>query len=264
MAAAVQVEYKQTFLLGEEDLAKIDELIRKRTDELEDFELEYQVHRLDHALITYTSPAEVTSEQNNLAEAIESLRILGTGEAGRVEVTVSKKRGITLSVYFEDRDKALLLAADLKAYLNSEVLNHWSTKIVNFIQSRDYFFVTVATSLAIGILYIWWSFPALPQFNDNTATDSARLAYLVEVASRRAEVDLIFPTLFAPVILILVGLALGPISKLLFLPSTFYWGKEISRYNRRQSIRNQLFWIVLVGFLISVAASLASGRLTGG
>ena len=134
MPASVTAEYGQSFLLGEEHIAKIDEFIRKRYDGIPNFKLEYQVYRLDHALITYGTPAEVTAEQNNIAEGIESLRVFGrtVEEDDRewLDIRFSKKKGVSIIVNSQERDRALLLAADLKSYITSEVMNSNMTKII--------------------------------------------------------------------------------------------------------------------------------------
>ncbi len=261
MPASVNAEYKQNFLLSDEHLVKIDEFIRTRTEGINDFELEYQVHRLDHALIVYKFPSEVTSEQNNLAESIDAIRIFGNSEEAQVDLRFNKKKGVTLSVYFDEKDRALLLAGDLKSYLNSEVLKSQATRILKFIDSRDFFLVTLSIGLPLAMLYVWWSIPQQPAIISDQASDTVRLKYLVDVTKQKSNIDFAFPAIFLPFMILFGSFLVGPIAKLIFMPSTFYFGKEINRYNRRAALRTQVFWVVIVGFLISIVASFAFARM---
>lgn len=189
MPASVKVEYGETFLLGEEQLVKIDEFIRNRFGSLTDFKLEYAVHRIDHALITYGTPAEVTSEQNNLAEGIETLRILGrtpsTNEPEFIDLIFSKKRGVDLTVYSNERDRALLLASDLKSYITSEVLRSKITKVINIIDSKLFFVIAFGFGTVASIVYALFSMESIPDLNNAKALDHDRLKYLVDVANSR-------------------------------------------------------------------------------
>jgi hypothetical protein len=40
--------------------------------------------------------------------------------------------------------------------------------------------------------------------------------------------------------------------------SVFYWGDEIARFDKAKAVKKNLFWVCVVGFVISFAASVLS------
>lgn len=261
MRASVNVEYNQSFRLSEENLMKIDEFVRRRAVGIEDFSISYEVSRIDHALITYETPTEVASEENNLAEAAKSLKIAGDSDSFKVQIIFKSRRGVFIDIFSEDRDRALLLASDLKPYVQSEVLRSRLTRVLRTIDSRLFAPIVFASSIPLIMLYSWWVLPRPLHVNTTNMTDSQRLAYLVDL-KQNTDALKSFPLIMTmPFGVLLAGLLLGPVLRAFVGEDTFYWGKEVRRSDRKASLRNQIFWVVIVGLLISVIGSFVFAEL---
>ncbi|MEB3901853.1 hypothetical protein ODI84_16905 [Pseudomonas putida] len=120
MKAYLETSFKKGFLLTEEGLIKLDDIVRKRLFPAEPSKtLKYKVFRVDGMLLEFDVPAEVVSEENSSRNAISRLEVSYAGDS-KFQLVFDPKKEVELEIESDDRDLAYLLFSDIKEYLNSD------------------------------------------------------------------------------------------------------------------------------------------------
>jgi hypothetical protein len=105
------------------------------------------------------------------------------------------------------------------------------------------------------VMGIWWMAPEPPKINLSHASAQQKLDYLVHLSQMRSDLSFFPLSIIVPFAVLLVVVAMLYILRPLFPAYTFYWGKEIGRYDRIVSLRGKIFWAVFIGILVGLAAS---------
>jgi len=259
MRAEVTEKLSGGFFLSEQSIKKIIDLISSRVGE--DLALTLTVIRADNAKISYGGISElIQKEENSPTEKILTLEIESQGSVTQLKLTFERGEETSLRIESEDRDVALLLAADLRQYIRNEVLVS-RLEVANRILSHKLFFpLFMMISLLVMVTAAEY-FTNSPKISLSSATLEQKIDYLVE-AREGARVTQSFPLYFIVGLFLLLVLTLGFFSSR-FLPLyTFHWGPEIEAYGRAQRLRSNIFWIVGIGLLVGVVAGSLSGRIS--
>jgi len=256
MGAYVNKYYSEGFLLKEESLLKIEDIIKRRMSSLEEFSISYVVYRSDDYFVTYTDVSDVLSEENSKRNAIKSLRIVfkTNDTKGRLDLDQEEKSLIRLES--EDRDLAFLLASDLKDYLKNEVFIFGKNRLGEISQSR----ILAPFGMALGLLIGLFVFSLeIPHRDVSSAIASHSLENKIDfLLSREREIPSLSTLMYPVITLMIVGLLFPfflSIFNLMSLRNTFYFGKEIETYDKKKSLREKVIWGVLVSLVVAVAGA---------
>lgn len=256
MAAYVDAEFTEGFLLSEENLLRIDEIIRRRLPDLGDKGLVYRVYRDDDTTFRYHKPQQVVSEENARRNAVNALEAEVESDPFVLLISFSRNSGTRLRLRSEDRDSAFLMSSELKEYLRGEVLRLGGRRLTKILTSR----------LAFPLLSIFGMFAAIAVFaaslerpDQKAALASAsaidKLNYLIRIRSDSDQIDRLPYVFFGPFLLSFLVVGFAVILSKLLPTNIFYWGKEKERYDRLKKFRDKIFWGVGIALLVGLAST---------
>ncbi|MFQ2014478.1 hypothetical protein ACK336_14725 [Aeromonas veronii] len=258
MAAYVDHEFEGGFILDEGKLRKISELIQNRYDSEV---LIFSVYRGDSYSYMTKEVGDVVNEDNDDWRAISRLEILINSEDVNLKFNFSE-RNFSINITGSNRDTVFLLFSDLKEYINSEVISRKQIS-QNTIMSIATLFV-----LASLCAYLYFTTKgSITTISKEAAIKSSDIAeklnYLISSGRNRETADL--PMIAMTILLIPVMLFSGQIQKainFIFPTNQFLFGKNIDKYMKRKKLVSNIFWVVIVGVLVSVVSGLLIGLLT--
>ena len=182
MKARVKSKFGRGFLLLEEHLLKIDDIITKRIESNDKVKVIYNVHRADDALITYDSAKDVISEENSNIDMINEIDIEAKDDHTNVEIVFSSDYNTSMSIECGQRDTALLLSSDLKSYLNSEICIQKFYWVTNLIKYRLFLPAIMTLIIFISVIVVSWqraqSRP--PKVQTQSMNTDQKLEYIIE------------------------------------------------------------------------------------
>ena len=259
MKAEVKTKFSEGFFLSEQSIKKLEDIIAKRLQTIANFDQAFIVRRNDHATISYSTSSDlIISEENTNIEAVESLSITAEGPTASVRLHFEKGQKTELDIKSDDRDLALLLSADLKEYLKSEVTIKRLAVISRLMNEKIILPISLAIPL-IGIL-IFQMRQSRPFIDYQKATIEEKINYLVVSSQGRDTIqDAPVYLMGGMFVMLLVVSVLGSPK---ILPShTFYWGKQASIYDAGKSLRSKIFWGVIVALIVGFAVALFTNKL---
>lgn len=267
MAAFVEHDFERGFLLDEERLRKIHDLIESRTSKFPTpLSPKYKIFRGDSYSFETNEVAVVAAEDNDDWRAITKLEVL----VRQVDVFDFKlsfsKNGLVAEITGDDRDAVYLLFSDLREYIQNEVL-------VGRSMSRDStrtMGLVVMFLITMGIMYSTFSRSMVSDADLVTqllATDNIndKLNFLIE-EKKRTSPGMDTMAWFG---LLMLAAVLGPTGalqaawKAIFPSNVFLFGRRKATFEKRRRIVSNLFWVVAVGLVVSSVAGLLVWRLTG-
>lgn len=258
MSAKIDAKFSRGFFLSEEALTKIENVVQQRLSQGANYIHKFDAHRVDDAVTTYNKAADlISSEENSKRNAIKGLDFEAVSDTGKVSLSFARADKTKLVIESPDRDLALLLSADLKEYLKSEVLVKRFAFISGLIENKATFPLLMTITLIPMLVAIAWT--DRPEvINLSKASVDEKLDYLVNIGNARLGLENGFPAYIVlfPFIVIIMLFILS--SSIVYPAYTFYWGKEISRYDSARSVRGKIFWVVVVGLVISLIGAYLS------
>lgn len=326
MGAFVNHQFSGGFLMDEERLRKVSEIINSRAKDLANSDLTFYLYRADSFFYTTNNIQEIINEENYQWKKIEQLKIscgshypLGVipfpverlaADAESVnnqsspqevneEDSQSKDQkqgenrhsedyqyfrcmldfnrkpdsysdeGVNLEIEGDNRDLVYLLSSDLKQYISSEVaiMNDVSKKGLIWITNIFLLLLFISPSYAY---HLW----AVRRGYYKTSVDMTlksqdvqeKLNFLIERTTN------ILPPVFIGLLLMTFAIAVifivnerGGVRKLVdyFFPMhAFLFGKEMVQYNRRMNLKKNIFWVIIVGSVISLITGFAIWKFT--
>jgi hypothetical protein len=286
VGAFVKHEFKKGFLLNEERLRKIHEILRKRLTGIEGPpEPVYKVYRADSFTYTTSVIEDVLNEENSEWQRIESLNVsIRSNEKFKLDLDFRDRT--VVHIEGEDRDLVFLVFSDLRQYLSNEV---------NVLKFAPWKTVQIAgVVLATIVLGIWFFFALWVYVTKDPSIDwkqevvharalmegqdiNEKLNWLIETSLPEPETpSAIRITNWVLIFLAFFGVGLMGISiageqipkfrkivdKFLFPTNVFLFGRERERYEKTMALRRNLFWVVFVGFIVSIGAGLSVWFIT--
>jgi dolichol kinase len=260
------------FLLNETGLRKVIELIATRLNKGEaDPRIQYELTRQDRSEYKTKSIEEVLSDRNTGPTRLQNLKVYvnfgGVGTRVALFFDVRKENvPVFFSITGDDREMVMLLGADLREYIVSEIIV--KRKPIRWI----------AIPLAIIWYYLMRFFitlpqprpasPALPSASEILKNPdlAAKLNYLIQrqqADSGGSLFDGLVAVLFlAGIVTALWILVANPQWKYIVPGNLFLIGKERERYDRLIDIRDKVVWGVIVAFIVGIVAGVIVWRTT--
>lgn len=262
IGAHVKYKFDKGFILDEEKLRKINDIISRRITDT----IEYLIFREDSYSYKTTKLEDIINEDNLKWARINEIELNVENENFDLSLKFNEN-GTNLQINGSNRDDVFLLFSELKEYLSNEVCTKKVTSkfISDTIPTLFLFFI-------VGMFFIrvlidirtpnidGYLVSNLLQSNDI----NEKINFLIqsEAKSNNSTTDILF--IIAMSVLLLPMFFRESFSKfiLYFYPSnSFLLGKEIDRYKRRLDIRSKLFWIIFMGILVSIVGSLLVWRI---
>lgn len=260
MKAYIDHNFKRGFFLSEEQLIKLDDLIKKRINEREAHSvLEYKVYRADGLVYTTGDHKVVLAEENSSRNAITRLMLSYVDDNTNFLLDLDHTEGAKLKVEAADKDFAYLLFSDVKDYLTPEVLKFRSFRFKDTRVDRWMFPVLMLIVMATMLQSV-----ATPRLNESQfhsllsqGTVEQKVNYLLENSRLRGNIK---NTWYIGLLVIFLAFAVELLLSSMdrFFPvNVFCTGKELVRYERLVEMRSKVIW----GILISLSVSLVAGAI---
>ncbi|TFF38654.1 hypothetical protein [Pseudomonas sp. RIT623] len=258
MKAYLETSFKKGFLLEEEGLIKLDDIVRKRLFSTEPSRtLKYKVFRVDGMLLEFDTPAEVVSEENSSRNAISRLEV-SYSEGSKFQLIFDPKKAVELEIESDDRDLAYLLFSDIKEYLNSEILKFRSASFESLLGSK------LMAPLFMMLIMVAMTFGAVSGSHENEAARvvasddiAGKLNYIIESRQQLSAGRMLYPML-GVLGLFLCVIFSGSFFDKVFPRNIFCWGKAASSHHSLVRVREKWLWGVAIAFVISVLATFAT------
>jgi hypothetical protein len=260
MAAHVSHKFDKGFLIREEHLRRIHEIISKRAELNGDSRaLEINVKRADAFSYSTENVDEIVAEDNSDADKIVSItyEINDYEDDFMVWLDFNKDDGVNLRLNGKDRDQVFLLFSDVKSYIEAEVAKAWKLH-------RDWVRLAVVMTMMLVLLSAF-TYLISPdgKINDLSraiaSTDvqvklNALLAERVRLSNVSAKALGVLFALAAISIFVVPTWFIWTASYL-FPSNEFIIGRQLAKYGRRLSLRSNLFWGVVVAAAVGVATT---------
>lgn len=142
--------------------------------------------------------------------------------------------------------------------MKNEVFIFKIGNISKIVESRSFFplilMLTMIVMLSISIFLRKKS----PEIDLKTENIERKIDYLIEITNyyRNSNIDIF------PIYLILIPIMIYLFTyfyNFIYRPNTFYFGKEIYKYDSMKSLREKLFWGVIVAAIVGFAVSFLGG-----
>jgi hypothetical protein len=265
MNAYLKRVFKGGFILSEENIVKLNDIINKRIVEanIDPEYVKYRVFRKDALVYTTSDHSEIIREENSTFNLITKLEVMIKSDALDFNLSFAKNEATLLLVEAVNKDLAYLIFSDTKDYLTDEVVKYKISDISNSKFTR--LIVPVFMMLIIAVMFLSIKGPMFndAQFQrllDNGSVDD-KLDYMLRSGRRQMNVSN-FKYIFIAFFIFSIGaeLIVAIISKL-FPRDVFYWGKEIQRFDRAIRSRNKILWGIGIAFVVGVLASLVANLI---
>lgn len=257
MNAHLDTTFKKGFLLTEEGLIKLDDIVRKRlANAVANVSVDFQVRRVDGMLLDFDGTSGVISEENSHRNAIKRIVVTSVSDVHKLALAFDAKDGVDLRIEATDRDLAYLLFSDIKEYLNSEVLKFRSFSFDSVLSSRRVFPFFMIVPLIWMIATLRPPDEAEVQAVLASADVHQKLNYLI---TQRHEADPEHLSYFMGGMFVLMFLMffVGATLDRIFPRNIFYWGKAAASHDRLLKTREKVIWGVLIAFVIGIASTVA-------
>lgn len=256
MNARLRTNFERGFFLTEENLIKINDIIKKRLSPVDtNIEPTFRLTRADGMVVEFSNPNSVAEEENSTRNAIKRIEIFSVSEDHKIILTFDEKEETDLIIESTNRDLAHLLASDIKDYINSEVLKFRSFKFTSLLNSQAAIPILM-TALALMGFYGIKESPnqEMIELILESTNIHEKLNFLIE---NRAAQNLnyskwlvlgLIPIFFSLILL-------GPMLDKAYPRNIFYWGKKTQSYDKIKDTRGKIFWGIAIAFLISVVSA---------
>lgn len=273
MRTEVEKELRWGFVLTEQDLRRIFQTCIDHVEKLAlpDFKKTVSVRLRDGSLIESDLLDDVFTIENTGSKAIERLVLSFSGNTTTPEWSIliqfqcgNKNQkswtSIDLKIISDSRDWAFVTASDLEERIKKVRKIPWG-----YLMSREYLLpLVLVLAMFIGMSFSFRSIPhsdtgALleAQYKAGKVANATEALIIVYKDQDRCTNDIsplrMIGTMIVPMLVIFLVIAAVPrLSK----PYIFYWGDYIQPYNRRRTVL-QIFWtVVVLGLVVSVVAGL--------
>lgn len=244
LSSGILKKHKEKFILDEDGLRRIEAVLKKAIESQgEKLTLYFRIEREDHRFYETYELEDVLKDPNVTGKKIELLLIIleNSDNLGRI-VTIAfdkqiepsiLRREVYVKISSENRTWALMLADDLE----SQILRLFKVKKINRA-------ITVTAYVLLAVI----NYYLIKYLADDNSDITKKLVktFLTTVAA-----SLIFHMLF----------------KIFALPkwiqqnfstqSVFLWGEEESEYGDRIKLQSNIYWVVVVGFAVSLVSGIA-------
>lgn len=269
MFCSIERVFTKGFLLKEEHVRKIHNIIKKRLQERNVSEdILFGVYRTDDLFFETASVDKLLEEENSRRNRIHKVEIKITSDILNFNLSFCRKKGVQINIKSKDRDFAFLIFSDLKEYLATEVLifRFWgkNTEILRIF------------SLFLPLLLMTWLLTKILSFAPTheeiqrviaSSDIHDKLNFLIEKKQLDSFGGTVKWTMYITIFLMLLFTMWRIISdKLSFLMcfNVFCFGKESERYEKYCSLKKQIIWgLIICGLLVGVFVNLICKWIDG-
>lgn len=261
--SGIHKSYGQTFKIDEGALRKITETLRDHIKKLpeDSHHIRYTAYRADESFYETDQLDKILADDNSKSRRITRL-ILRIIEKKEADLDSKEDKSITLIDFDSDdskpvrvqvrgpeRDWCFLLAQDLDAQIERITAGRvkallsatWANVIVGLL---------LAASITSSAAYIYFkvSMPSSVILDTANPGFDLKSAYAGIVFNIR----MVYFVLGGFLIFILLGVFdVTKLLKKMLCGCVFYWGDEIEIYDRKRNWGRNIFWIVIVGLILS-------------
>ncbi len=257
MSAYVRHEFRRGFMLGEEHLRKLNEIVSARVSGIDPaIDLKFEVRRADSFQYKTKDVDRVAREENVANERVLAVALRAErNDEFYFNLEFDHQDGVSLLIVGEDRDAVFLLFSDVRSYIDAEVakrllVDKRGIQFGGAIGSMLLFFVVLIAASA--------SFtPASMEAALATNDVNEKLNFLINTKSVQRS-GAFFGILFAGAALPMIFLTPLPlrILSMVYPTNCFLLGKQRTNLENRSKLVGNIFWIVVVGGLISLLTGL--------
>jgi len=250
MGAHVKHEFAGRFVLFEEHIRKINEIVKGRVPV--SYERTIFVRRRDSFAYSTTDVDQVCAEENGPSAEITGIDFASTGDELDFRLVFDAKEGAALRIQGDDRDAVFLLSNDIKAYVEHEVMTFRWLPSGGALRVLPLVLMTGVAATTFGYFALSLSSKSHAVTDILNSKDvNEKLNFLI--SSRMERVDEVFAWPFAGFFVFLVVLMSGVPSRLfgyLYPGSDFFIGKKSAKFAARADLRSKILWgVVIAGAL---------------
>lgn len=276
IGAHVKHNFEKGFLLDEEKLRKIHDIISKR---IVDNNIEYSVYQVDSYSFKSKKIEDVINYENSKLSKISRLEIGLEKKFTDLDLSLyfdgSEELGARLHIEGKNRDNVFLLSSELKEYISNEVCTQRITK--NILSKLSFYF-----AIGFGILFFVLIF--LGNRNTNASISRDIIDTVLKSNDTNEKINLLIQKNFEDNLktkntnsntiyvgwlswlLYMVFLVyydkLGKAMSYFFPANLFLFGKEIERYNKLLDTRSKIVWSIGIALFISIVGGLIVWQMT--
>lgn len=256
MAAHVEHEFTGKFVLEEEHLRKLDQMIRQKCPAEGKYNI--SVKRTDSAAYTTHNIDDLCAEENGPSATISAIAFLVDSDELTVKLVFVKDKETNLEVIGEERGEVFLIAGDLRSYIDAEVMR-WRGLFRGGLLKL---LVPVIMFMMLGAAFGFTFFNQASSAQIDEALASRDLLTKMDfLIAQRPEVRLASFSWAIAIPFVLMGLLTFDLHlkvvKYLFPLDDFFIGKKKNLLQKKAALRQNLFWVVIVTTVISVAVAWA-------
>ena len=258
MNAHLETNFRRGFLLSEENIIKLTDIISKRLAPFEsDARVLFKVYSIDGMLLELDTPSSVAAQENSSRNAVKRVDFVSSGASCKLLLQFDPEDNVDLKIESSDRDLAYLLFSDIKDYLHADVLKFRSFSFDAALNSRN----------AIPVFMLpFFLFPFLMEKEGPSAATvskvieskdaQTKLNFLIEHRPNNYDLGKVSNFAVSFMAIFFLFIFIGPILDKAFPRNIFYWGKAAQAYDLLLKTREKVIWGVLVSFIIGIAATL--------
>lgn len=254
MGAHVKHNFKKGFLVDEEKLRKIHDIILKR---IRDDGIEYHIFREDSFSFKTTNVDDIINEDNPKWAKINEIELNSKSKDFDLNIDFSEE-SVELSINGENRDDVFLLYSELKDYMSNEVCTLKVTyRYISSYLSKGIFIAFVFSIICIAFIMSGNQMSEEVTNNIIASNDiDKKINFIIQqnvIQSEEYKILYLFPIFLVPVFIYKPILS---IISYLFPSNLFLIGKEIENYKRKLKLRSNLFWGIIIASTISILTGL--------
>lgn len=262
MPAVVTHQFKKGFILKQEHIVKLDEIIRNRLKELGiDSSISYKVYRADSITYDTKNYEDIINEENSHRNKILNLDISSQSENLTIKLSFNND-GVNVYIEANNKKDAILIFSDIKSYIETEVA---TVRIYKNIRKILIFCSGIGLAIAISLLLI--------NNNINSVLESPlkaleggieeKLNYLIlEKIPRYKNEYTTLCVMFVSMIFIIAAIISDFIIVFIQRKNIFCWGKMENSYEKFLKIRSHIFWGIFICFIIGIIASVLANIIS--
>ena len=267
MSAYVEHVFSKGFLLDEEKLRKIVNIIEQRLLRTESqIPHSFKIFRADSYSYETKNLEDIIHEDNTNWKRIEKIEITANKGDGFNFRLVFSGEGTSICISGSNRDQVYLLFSDLREYLKNEV--NICMVIPKELDSFIYTFFPMLMFLAlIFLIYkIDSSLPTMEEIRKTTNSSELheKLNFLIKYKSpeTRSAIRAFWPMALILVLVPIISILLKKYVYIFFPSNLFLIGVQKQRYERRRRICTNVFWGIIIAFIIGILAGLSVWKMT--
>jgi hypothetical protein len=266
MAALVEHSFEHNFLLDEERLRKLREIIATRLNKRSaKLSPSFKVFRGDSYSYVTDLVDDVVKEDNDDWRRITRLEVFVEAKDDLELRLTFSSTGTELNIQGEERDEVFLLFSDLREYINNDV----ATSRAISRRSLRSFLPFLSAVIMIGFFGTMWYQTTVAHRGEYQAAlisidVQQKLNFIINDQQRRTG-----GTIWLWVVVVMITFVLfttGALEKsteFLFPSNVFLFGKRKLLFERKRRLLSNLLWIVLVGLCVSIVAGFVVWYVTG-